>query len=63
MKVRLGELQLDTVITLLSQHNLKLVVAESKNDLTVNHINPDFTIEVGEDKDVTRDGSISRENS
>lgn len=61
MKVRLGDLRLDDVVRFFDQNNLKLVVAENKNDITVNHINVNFQVEVEGPKDVTRDGSDVRE--
>lgn len=64
MKVRLGDLRLDDVVRFFEQNNLKLVVAENKNDVTVNHVNVNFQVEVEEPKDVTRDDrSDIRENS
>lgn len=63
MKVRLGELKLDDVVRFFEQNNLKLVVAENRNDVTVNHVNVNFQVEVEEPKDVTGDGSDNRENS
>lgn len=63
MKVRLGDLRLDDVVRFFEQNNLKLVVAENKNDVTVNHVNVNFQVEVEEPKDVTGDGSDIRENS
>lgn len=63
MKVRLGELKLDDVVRFFEQNNLKLVVAENRNDVTVNHVNVNFQVEVEEPKDVTGDGSDIRENS
>lgn len=63
MKVRLGDLRLDDVVRFFEQNNLKLVVAENKNDVTVNHVNVNFQVEVEEPKDVTGDGSNIRENS
>ena len=62
MKVRLGDLRLDDVVRFFDQNNLKLVVAENKNDVSVNHVNADFLVEVEEPKDVTRDGSDVRES-
>lgn len=62
MKVRLGDLRLDDVVRFFDQNNLKLVVAENKNDVSVNHVNVDFLVEVEEPKDVTRDGSDVRES-
>ena len=61
MKVRLGDLRLDDVVRFFDQNNLKLVVAENKNDVSINHVNADFLVEVEEPKDVTRDGSDVRE--
>lgn len=61
MKVRLGDLRLDDVVRFFDQNNLKLVVAENKNDVSINHVNADFLVEVEEPKDVTRDGSDDRE--
>lgn len=63
MKVRLGELKLDDVVRFFEQNNLKLVVAENRNDVTVNHVNVNFQVEVEEPKDATGDGSDIRENS
>lgn len=48
MKIKLGELKLDDVISLLYQNKLKLVIVENKNELMVNQINPNFEIEINE---------------
>lgn len=61
MKIRLGDLRLDDVVRFFDQNNLKLVVAENKNDISVNHVNTEFLVEVEEPQDVTRDGSDVRE--
>ena len=62
MKVRLGDLRLDDVVRFFDQNHLKLVVAENRNDVSINHVNADFLVEVEEPKDATRDGSSSGEN-
>lgn len=49
-KIRFGELKLDEVISILQQNNLKLVIAENKNELMVNQINPDFIIQIDDEK-------------
>lgn len=48
--IRFGELKLDEVISILQQNNLKLVIAENKNELMVNQINPDFIIQIDDEK-------------
>lgn len=48
--IRFGELKLDEVISILQQNNLKLVIAENKNELMVNQINPDFIIQIDDEE-------------
>ena len=59
MKIKLGELKLDQVIGLLHQNGLKLVIAENKNDLMINQINPNFEIEINEGSGQTVESEVS----
>lgn len=48
--IRIGELKLDEVIAILQQNNLKLVIAENKNELMMNQVNPDFVIQIHDEE-------------
>ena len=58
MKIKLGELKLDDVISLLHQNKLKLVIVENKNELMVNQINPNFEIEINEGPGQTEESEV-----
>lgn len=58
MKIKLGELKLDDVISLLCQNKLKLVIVENKNELMVNQINPNFEIEINEGPGQTEEREV-----